>query len=602
MNIDDLFTPRLPPKRKIATKELTGEPPKRLRGEDGSQLRTQIEDVEDGENGVREHLREDDEEDGRFYEGSGLSERDKGILDVVDEPFNPQEPAALDIAAVRKLVLKCEKAFQKNQDMRIRHADDPTKFMDSETDLDEHIHALMAITSAPHLYPELVRLNFIPSVVALVSHENTDISLAAVDLLNEMTDEEVVPEDGEEQEAGMKEFVSALVENTALEVVVQNMARLDEDQEEDKKGVFNSLSFIENAISVDASIAESVVRQTGILSWLLKRIRAKAMDSNRQYASEMLAVLLQSSRDNRLKLGNTTITDMNGVDIILSCLSPYKRRDPKDDDEVEFMENLFDALCSALNEPEIKVIFLNGEGLELMLILLKEKLMSRMRALKVVDYALTSKSVGDPADPTPRLAERWVDILGLKTLFAVFMRRGAKKFKKEYKAYSEKEEDEHAISIIASLFRYLAAGAYRDRLLFKFEEEDFEKCDHLALTLWCSYLERAREADVEIEKERKRLRAAAQDVDEVDEEEFLLRRLDAGLFHLQILAEIIAFLFHEGAAGTKEHLGGIFAGEPKTGGVERVREVLQERLDVLGPEDSESAKSTLQMLLSSLSS
>ncbi|KAJ3340182.1 hypothetical protein HDU93_007271 [Gonapodya sp. JEL0774] len=610
MDIDSLFKPTLASKRKLASNP-TEDTLKRFKGDGESAFRTRIEDVTETENdngvGTRSNgnALHDEEDDPRFY-GSGLTAREKQVLDVVDEVFDEVTDApGLDVTAVRKLVLKCEKAFQKNQEMRIRHASDPTKFMDSETDLDEQIHALMAITSAPHLYPELVRLNFVPSIVALISHENTDISLAAVDLLNEMTDEEVVQdEDGEEQEKGMKEFVAAMVENAALEVVVQNMSRLDEEQEEDKKGVFTSLNLIENAISVDPTLAETVVRATTLLPWLLTRIRAKAMDSNKQYASEMLAVLLQSSRENRLKLGDVSVGGVHGVDVILGCLSPYKRKDPKDDDEIEFMENLFDALCSALNEPEVKVKFLEAEGLELMLILLKEKLMSRMRALKVLDYALTSKSdtagSSDTPDPTPRLAERWVEILGLKTLFAVFMRRGAKKFKKEYKAYSEKEDDEHAISVIASLFRHLPVGEYRDRLLFKFEEESFEKCEHLVRTLWCSYLAKARAADGEIAEERERLEESGEGVDEADEEDFLLRRLDAGLFHLQMVAEVIAQLLSEAPNGTKEYLRELFGREEKTGGVEQVESVLKERLETLGPDDSTNAKSRLENLLSSL--
>jgi beta-catenin-like protein 1 len=35
------------------------------------------------------------------------------------------------------------------------------------------------------------------------------------------------------------------------------------------------------------------------------------------------------------------------------------------------MENYFDALCLALEEPEIKQKFLEGEGVELMLIMMK---------------------------------------------------------------------------------------------------------------------------------------------------------------------------------------------------------------------------------------
>lgn len=35
------------------------------------------------------------------------------------------------------------------------------------------------------------------------------------------------------------------------------------------------------------------------------------------------------------------------------------------------MENLFDSLCSALSEPEIKSLFLASEGVDLMLLMMK---------------------------------------------------------------------------------------------------------------------------------------------------------------------------------------------------------------------------------------
>lgn len=40
----------------------------------------------------------------------------------------------------------------------------------------------------------------------------------------------------------------------------------------------------------------------------------------------------------------------------------YRRRDPVDPDELEFMENVFDALCAVLSEPENKQAFLDEEG------------------------------------------------------------------------------------------------------------------------------------------------------------------------------------------------------------------------------------------------
>ena len=35
------------------------------------------------------------------------------------------------------------------------------------------------------------------------------------------------------------------------------------------------------------------------------------------------------------------------------------------------MENIFDALCSALGEPEIKKLFLDSEGVDLMVLMMK---------------------------------------------------------------------------------------------------------------------------------------------------------------------------------------------------------------------------------------
>ena len=42
-----------------------------------------------------------------------------------------------------------------------------------------------------------------------------------------------------------------------------------------------------------------------------------------------------------------------------------------DADETEFMENVFDSLCSALSEPQIKDLFLASEGVDLMVLMMK---------------------------------------------------------------------------------------------------------------------------------------------------------------------------------------------------------------------------------------
>jgi beta-catenin-like protein 1 len=149
----------------------------------------------------------------------------------------------------------------------------------------------------------------------------------------------------------------------------------------------------------------------------------------RQYSSELLAIFFQESRPNRLKL-----IEYNGVETILQILSVYRKKDPEDADEIEMMENLFDCVCSCLHEPEIKHAFLISEGLELMLVMIREKKMSRIRAFKVIDHALTGNE-------SQELAHRFIEILGLKTLFAAFMKKGIKAFKKQYSAFSETAEE-----------------------------------------------------------------------------------------------------------------------------------------------------------------
>lgn len=109
----------------------------------------------------------------------------------------------------------------------------------------------------------------------------------------------------------------------------------------------------------------------------------------------------------------------NSFDLTLSgqiLPQAYRRRDPSSADELEFMENLFDSLCSALSSPTVKTPFLKGEGIELMCLMLKEKKLSRTRAIKTLDHALQGAN-GTGVE----LCEKFVELLGLKTLFSAFM-------------------------------------------------------------------------------------------------------------------------------------------------------------------------------------
>ena len=76
--------------------------------------------------------------------------------------------------------------------------------------------------------------------------------------------------------------------------------------------------------------------------------------------------MLQDSEVNRKTFGT-----QNGLDGLLQVLAVYRRRDPVDDEETEFSENVVDALCSALLVDENRPRFVEAEGVELMVILLR---------------------------------------------------------------------------------------------------------------------------------------------------------------------------------------------------------------------------------------
>lgn len=104
------------------------------------------------------------------------------------------------------------------------------------------------------------------------------------------------------------------------------------------------LGVLEN-LSSQTALAEKIGQDATIQPWILSRIQRKELpvSQNKQYAAEILAILLQSSSKNREKF-----IGLDGVDVLLQLLSQYRKRDPeKDSDEEEYVENMFDEIGRA---------------------------------------------------------------------------------------------------------------------------------------------------------------------------------------------------------------------------------------------------------------
>ena len=97
---------------------------------------------------------------------------------------------------------------------------------------------------------------------------------------------------------------------------MSNLSRLDESEDADSQGVYKILDVFENLFSFIPPLAEQVVAETGLMKWLVGRIQVKEFDTNTQYASQILAILLQSGREGVMKLA-----DMEGLDVLLKVIS-----------------------------------------------------------------------------------------------------------------------------------------------------------------------------------------------------------------------------------------------------------------------------------------
>lgn len=66
--------------------------------------------------------------------------------------------------------------------------------MASEADLDTEIKGLSILSENPDLYEEFAKMGCVSSLVSLLSHENADIAIDAIQIISELTDEDVEAE------------------------------------------------------------------------------------------------------------------------------------------------------------------------------------------------------------------------------------------------------------------------------------------------------------------------------------------------------------------------------------------------------------------------
>lgn len=116
-------------------------------------------------------------------------------------------------------------------------ADAGNRFMASEEELDTEIKTFSILSEHPELFEEFRKLGTLGSLVRLLAHENTDVAIDVVEVISELTDDEVEAEPDQ-----WNSLVDGMVEEALLEMLSQNLSRLNESNDSDRSGVYHTLS------------------------------------------------------------------------------------------------------------------------------------------------------------------------------------------------------------------------------------------------------------------------------------------------------------------------------------------------------------------------
>lgn len=451
----------------------------------------------------------------------------KDILDAADE-------IDIDIITANNIdraVTQLERKLKRNEQQRLRYPDEPEKFLKSEVDLDEEIQRIHQIAASPQLISLFIQLNGLNFLIPLLQHANTDLAGEVINVLAEFTS----PESILELDDPIK-FANIVIDDLGLpSLLAELLARIKEAQsDEDYTFVTHCLQVVENLSEISPSlVAESfALKSPKFVPWLVRRIRLALNPQNpicynRVYATEILSIILQNSQKCRQSLGRRD--GLDGLEKLLRCFAVYRKQDALGGEEEEYLQNLGDSIAALLQESENRYIFGQIQGIELMIRLMRDRMKSFPIALKLTAYALENNKEN---------CRLFVEKLGLKSLFGIFMRRGV-----NIKPAVDRELEECIVSIILHLCRH-TRGTATARLLNKFTEKKCEKLERL-LELHQKYFHQ-----VQIGQEKRRKVKDVEDIahelelDEEDQE--YLERCENGLFILQSVDNILVRLTNMG--------------------------------------------------------
>jgi len=367
-----------------------------------------------------------------------MNEIDEQLDSLVEIPL-------IDSRQLQILSINLQRRIAENIDLRIKHQDEPIKFMDSEEVLHETIKLFEGIAADPERTVELMESSAAKDLVMLLSHDNVDIAAEVSKVLFELAEESELA-------------ASKLYQLGSFEALKNNLRRMDERDDEEFQGVYYTLGIIE-AI-VEKGDFECKDNEGEVLEWLLLKLHDEEFSTNRLYASEILSTLMLNPSV-RAESSRFYMTER-----LMSSLSLLLESDPEGEDEREMYENIMDCLAMCLLDSQSRDNFRENSGIKLALTLLKGRSKFAANILKVLDSALLKTELN---------IVQLVKDNGLGLIFAFLLQKMSK--------------HPETITTMASLLRSLLSCKDQDclrRVYYKFRENNCEKLQ-IIVNLWNEY-------------------------------------------------------------------------------------------------------------------
>jgi len=475
---------------------------------------------------------------------------------------------------VKELISNLSQKYKRNMDLRIKFQGNPEKFADSEADLNAELKNIQMITAYPDLLLSFVGCRGIDLLIDVLGHENTDIAIGVVSIFKELSEGDVILASRDNMQ-----FIDYLISKDVLLLLIDTLERLDLKRDEDLEGVYNILYTFVNISDYKTDICDYYFNQDKLMKWLLLYVTSKdekELNNAKLCACEILSIIIEHSKDAKETLGQSKFFLEIFEEVHRRCTGEYESNE-------EYINDLFNIICSCLLSEEGKETFRKYGGIKLMLELMKCGLKTRRCALKVLDFALSNM---------PASCKEFVNVLGLSFLFPIFMKKGYTRNGRLRVSESElRKDEEYTISLIWYLLKY-CKGVDHDRVIYKFKEGNCEKVQRLA-DMYEEY----------VDSYNNYLNAIENVKDEKERESIYIEETNNGLYTFQIITMVMGLLIIE----KDEQIIGVLNDLIKSkrirldGMIKGIKEYLAHIENKEGSKEHEALQQILQTLEQSLS-